>query len=1145
MMVTFISQCEKKALKKTRRVLDAFANRIGDNTWQTVITKEGLDATHKLLRKTATKNTAVSCHWIRTRARSDLLWVVGKRHEFNEMGYVPVNRTQRNILHNEWQNNWKNIPSIQIVSTLAALLHDIGKSTIGFQKKLKGIGAKSDPYRHEWLSLKLFEWLINGCVTDQAWLERLVNLKAYLSDSAVQTEMIDFIKTNKEKAAINNMPPVAQWVAWLIVTHHRLPPFDKVFYNNSAAEKLKKRGKFYNANMTSFYKRIFAVEYWVKNPKLFSGKKKLSTKQQDDFWGFDQLVIHSQIWQQAIKRWSIKALNDSNLLTMHHGKTSDSRFIDDPMIIHLSRLCLMVGDHNYSSLNPKDNKRVKGDKNFESIAANTDRKTKQIKQSLDEHLLGVSKFTSKFARVIPIIAQDLPVLKNQNSLSEDTKLTRFAWQNKAAKLSRALQNDSDEHGFFGVNMASTGCGKTIGNARIMYALSEKSGARFTVALGLRVLTLQTGDSFRKDLGLNDSQLAILVGGQAQRELNEINADDSDNQPENDKISESDIKAEANDVLGSESASDYFDNFVDADIDFNQYKNLNLDTVIENNNAKNLIFSPIVSCTVDHLIQATECKRGGIYIAPMLRLLSSDLILDEPDDFNESDLPALSRLVHMAGVMGSRLLLSSATLTPDLMTGLFRAYQAGRIIHNKNLAKKPPMVVCAWFDERETGASSTACKDAEAFQSAHKKFTAERAHYLKQQKTRRKAHILQLQLESSAEHQAQFFSELAQQLMKSSINLHDTYHIKNKVNGLNKKISIGLIRVAHVKNIVKIAQAINKLSNINNNYQVHLACYHSKQVLILRNATENKLDRILKRSANKPEALFNHPEIKSAIKGSELENHMFIVLASPVAEVGRDHDYDWAIVEPSSSRSIIQLAGRVWRHRPEKEVTESNIHIMQFNIKGLHKKPIAFNMPGYETKEFPLCSHDMNDLITQDELNHINAVPRIIKPEELNPFEKLSHLEHAVMNDSVNSSDENYINSYWRPQSNPNRLHTHLQNITPFRAGNKQDDWILIPNETGFDVFAAEQVRKNKLNGSTKHNNTIIKKEIHFTNEQVKPWLITDLKSELDQLKHRYPNKNINFLATKFSVVSLDAQDSVFGSVHGWYFNEWLGFWKID
>jgi CRISPR-associated endonuclease/helicase Cas3 len=32
MMVAFVSQCEKNALAKTRRVLDAFADRIGDNT---------------------------------------------------------------------------------------------------------------------------------------------------------------------------------------------------------------------------------------------------------------------------------------------------------------------------------------------------------------------------------------------------------------------------------------------------------------------------------------------------------------------------------------------------------------------------------------------------------------------------------------------------------------------------------------------------------------------------------------------------------------------------------------------------------------------------------------------------------------------------------------------------------------------------------------------------------------------------------------------------------------------------------------------------------------------------------------------------------------------------------------------------------
>ena len=86
MMVTFVSQCEKRAIKRTQRVLDAFADRIGDRTWQTVMTEEGLLAVRKLLRKTATKNTAVSCHWLRSRSRSDLVWIVGNRQQFDAQG---------------------------------------------------------------------------------------------------------------------------------------------------------------------------------------------------------------------------------------------------------------------------------------------------------------------------------------------------------------------------------------------------------------------------------------------------------------------------------------------------------------------------------------------------------------------------------------------------------------------------------------------------------------------------------------------------------------------------------------------------------------------------------------------------------------------------------------------------------------------------------------------------------------------------------------------------------------------------------------------------------------------------------------------------------------------------------------------------
>lgn len=82
-------------------------------------------------------------------------------------------------------------------------------------------------------------------------------------------------------------------------------------------------------------------------------------------------------------------------------------------------------------------------------------------------------------------------------------------------------------------------------------------------------------------------------------------------------------------------------------------------------------------TIDHLMPATEGVRGGKQIAPMLRLLTSDLVLDEPDDFEIEDQHALCRLVNWAGMLGGRVLLSSATLPPAFVQVLFSAYCTGR------------------------------------------------------------------------------------------------------------------------------------------------------------------------------------------------------------------------------------------------------------------------------------------------------------------------------------------------------------------------------------------------------------------------------------------------------------------------------------
>ncbi|KAF3983777.1 MAG: CRISPR-associated endonuclease Cas3'' [Methylococcales symbiont of Hymedesmia sp. n. MRB-2018] len=168
MMVTLVSQCEKKALNRTRRVLDAFANRIGNNTWQTVITAEGLQAVKKLLRKTASKNTAVSCFWIRSRSRSELLWVVGQQDKFNNEGVVPVNYTQQEkfigeIIMEKQYANTKKQPLDQHLFAVGYIAYLLCKELVDDNKLAHSIFVagcwhdmgKIDPSFQVWLSKEL------------------------------------------------------------------------------------------------------------------------------------------------------------------------------------------------------------------------------------------------------------------------------------------------------------------------------------------------------------------------------------------------------------------------------------------------------------------------------------------------------------------------------------------------------------------------------------------------------------------------------------------------------------------------------------------------------------------------------------------------------------------------------------------------------------------------------------------------------------------------------------------------------------------------------------------------------------------------------------------------------------------------------
>lgn len=157
MNVLITSQCSKRALTETRRILDHFAERKGERTWFTAITQQGLETLRLLLRKSARRNTAIACHWIKSGNRTELLWIIGNQQCFNECGAVPTNKTSRDILRAQNENLWHTIEDVSLLSSIAGLFHDIGKANLAFQKKLKTGKKQPEPYRHEWVSLRLFE----------------------------------------------------------------------------------------------------------------------------------------------------------------------------------------------------------------------------------------------------------------------------------------------------------------------------------------------------------------------------------------------------------------------------------------------------------------------------------------------------------------------------------------------------------------------------------------------------------------------------------------------------------------------------------------------------------------------------------------------------------------------------------------------------------------------------------------------------------------------------------------------------------------------------------------------------------------------------------------------------------------------------
>uniref|UniRef100_UPI00333F24D2 type I-F CRISPR-associated helicase Cas3f n=1 Tax=Castellaniella defragrans TaxID=75697 RepID=UPI00333F24D2 len=1127
MNVLLVSQCHKRALTETRRILDQFAERRGDRTWQTSITQAGLDTLRKLLRKTARKNTAVACHWIRGRDHSELLWIVGDARQFNIEGAVPTNVTASDVLRREDENDWHSLRVIRQLTALASLLHDLGKSCRSFQERLGGQGGQGkNRYRHEWVSLRLFQAFV-GDDDDAAWLGRLIDGAGDDVDgSRFEACWVDhkkgrLLRDGVDAAAAHakpfaaggrGLPPLAQAVAWLVLTHHRLPAlpssgteFEKAdLWHGRAIPGI--RGE----ELADVLDRIDAD--W--NEPWDSQSASHTRKELAAYWDFPEgLPVRTAAWRK-------RAARIARDLLQHLQDARDS--LRDSYIMHVSRLALMLGDHHYSSLDDPG-QRIKGEDGF-PLFANTKRDTGMPLQPLDEHLLGVELHASRIVYSLPSLSRNLPGLIGHRGLKKRSADPAFRWQDKAADLATGVRRRAAAQGAFIVNMASTGCGKTLGNARIMNALADPArGLRCAFAIGLRTLTLQTGRSFQHDLGLGDEDLAIQVGGAASRELFEYY----------EQLAERE---------GSTSRQALLDETMHVVHEANERHPI-LDHLGRDAGVRGLLAAPMLVCTIDHLMPATEGLRGGQQMVPMLRLLTGDLVLDEPDDFDLDDLPALARLVHWAGLLGARVLVSSATLPPALISGLFLAYREGRRWFQRN--RREPRsealpICCLWVDEfSQTHAD---CPDAGDFRHAHEAFARRRESRLGGQAIRRCAELLPLPPGLGGMDKAIRRTEFARVLRDAALRLHAQHGSADPRSG--KRISFGLIRMSNIDPLFDIALSLFRLGAPLGTH-IHLCVYHSQFPLFMRSAIEDRLDKVLDR--RREDAVFDLPAVRHAIDAEPAQDQLFVVLGSPVTEVGRDHDYDWAVVEPSSMRSLIQLAGRVWRHRRHKVATHPNLLICDSNLKHFEQpgRP-AYCRPGFEDKKFPLHPHALSVLLSPwldaQWRMLIDARPRIIPraEAELRPGENLVDLEHARMAHTMLPPQPSHrlnATSFWlRDQAS---LTGFLQQAQPFRKDSRSEvEVVWLPDEEE-ERFCLHRVAKGErkwqelyvlVDASLRHDVS----DAAVRGDGVTPWGGGDVMQAMIEQAEAM-DLPLNDFALKYARVSLPDQQE------GWRWHPALGF----
>jgi CRISPR-associated helicase cas3 len=1033
---SIVGKSKKTTRKKITSILNDYAINIdcANSLWCAKISMSGIEQVKNKLSMLPLKNISIVCM-----NGDNIIFRVGKKKKTPIFDY-----DVKDVI------NYFDV--LQFICVLASAFHDLGKFNNFFQSKLKKSTPSADPFRHEYVSCKIIEALVN---LNPKWYNDFLLNKTSTSDiesyfkSQFDNNTIHRIHT--EKFSI-----VEKLICYLILSHHRLPTpnitliTDISSYLNfdNAIQELSKDDLGYNNTNVSF-------DLKERQKECFLFSRGISLIHVD--------AIDKEFSRNLITRIS-QQLNNFNEV-----KNKLTKLIENPqnihLLLHIARNVLMLADHKFSStssinINTERNMSICYANTKEQFSENKNKYIKVYNQTLIEHLYGVSKTAEEILQWIPFFKDKMPYTTNKY-IQETTDNASYYWQQKVCNV---IKNErANDKVFFVCNVASTGKGKTVANAKMMNAISNR--LRYNLCVGLTTLVEQTTKSY-KQIGFNEENLCMCIGADEKEDLHKIFDSDDFNKSEYDL-----------DSISSSSDLLYKQNYMEEE--YNQYINEKYFDVLfgktkNTNKYSNFLWKPILVCTIDFLMNITQVIKGSKHLLPSYRLMSSDLVIDEIDDFSIVDLRAILSLAYMTGMYGKNLIISSATISPYLAKCFQRAHLLGLNSYNLMFGSNYKNQQCIICDENNAVSASSNNFDEKIVSFMKKRIT-----FLKSQPIRRKWKIALIpNVTSNADANIFMFNHT---IKDSIVELHNDNHLIDKTT--NKKVSIGCVRINNVNPCVAVTKFLTTQSD--DKHDVFVMAYHSRQILLVREVQEDYLQSVLNRKGQPIEGVFDfsldkrYETMYTEIKNSKKENVVFVLVATAVEEVGRDHDFDWCVIEPSSLRSVVQMCGRVHRHREQtQDITHNNVHILQYNVNFLSKpnNKLCFVCPCVESPDnnIVLSSKNAIDLFEQEFLDNISSIQCIdtYKISEDNVTTKFHLEEQWLYKTLLQECDNNsYAYSFYAYSNTYSYLTGMHQSINKFRKQKYEEHDVIINEDYNFFFIDTKDKNKIKSYTATQFNKT--------------------------------------------------------------------------